>query len=410
MKEVILMMYEDKSWDFEVHYWDLWEWAADLLRDPCLFLHLTFDAQHLSKFDGENFVWFIDEPYTADAFWDLQLQLPEGAKPLTFILYADKTKLSTSGTAKAYPIVARLANLPTDICNGEGIGGGYVVSWLPVKYLNDLGRDVVSHIDKRFKEFPCWHNQKHPNQVMDIVFTDSSIPENILKMILYAAHDVVTEEDCMLGYLLLQCICLYIEVDMYASLEVHTSDTICEGRNVVQMFSGFLKQYIDKTVDIEDKGWNFLKLHMDVHLFDDIEVKGATWNYNMKPNKKMHGPLKDSYLLWTNFQNVAEQILHINHWQLITEDIHCHLLDFNEYLHLQTQDQFDAADDAVIPLAGFFHVKVGSKQPPLTFELVENIYHSDNAFSNLCIRLNDFLNDFLPAINIPLPQGKWIRL
>jgi hypothetical protein len=58
--------------------------------------------------------------------------LPEVAKPLTFILYADKTKLSTSGTAKAYPVIARLANLPTDIRNGEGIGGGYVVGWLPV--------------------------------------------------------------------------------------------------------------------------------------------------------------------------------------------------------------------------------------------------------------------------------------
>ncbi|KAG2353581.1 hypothetical protein BDR07DRAFT_1496020 [Suillus spraguei] len=214
------------------------------------------------------------------------------------------------------------------------------------KYLNDLGRDVVSHIDKRFKEFPCWHNQKHPNQVMDIAFTDSSIPENISKMILYAAHDVVTEEDCPLGYLFLRCICLYIEVDMYASLEVHTSDMICEGRNIVQMFSGFLKQYIDKTADIEDKGWNFPKLHMDAHLFDDIEAKGATRNYNTKPNEKMHGSLKDSYLLRTNFQNVAEQILRINHWQLVAEDIHRRLLDFDEYLCLQTQDQFDAADDA----------------------------------------------------------------
>jgi hypothetical protein len=60
-------------------------------------------------------------------------------------------------------------------------------------------------------------------------------------MILYAAQKVVTEDDCPLGYLLLRCICLYIEVDMYALLEVHTSDTICEGRNVVQMFSVFLK-------------------------------------------------------------------------------------------------------------------------------------------------------------------------
>jgi hypothetical protein len=29
----------------------------------------------------------------------------------------------------------------------------------------------------------------------------------------------------------------------------------------------------------------------------------------MKPNEKMHGSLKDSYLLWTNFWNVAEQVM-----------------------------------------------------------------------------------------------------
>jgi Plavaka transposase len=51
---------------------------------------------------------------------------------LCFILYADKTKLSSFGTAKAYPVVARCANLPTEIRNGNGIGGGRVVGWLPI--------------------------------------------------------------------------------------------------------------------------------------------------------------------------------------------------------------------------------------------------------------------------------------
>ncbi|KAG1819627.1 uncharacterized protein BJ212DRAFT_1267388, partial [Suillus subaureus] len=59
-------------------------------------------------------------------------QLPDGAKPLAFILYADKTKLSSFSTAKGYPVIVRLANLPTDIRNSQGMGGGYVVGWLPV--------------------------------------------------------------------------------------------------------------------------------------------------------------------------------------------------------------------------------------------------------------------------------------
>lgn len=58
--------------------------------------------------------------------------LPDGTKPLCLILYADKTKLSSFGTEMGYPILARCTNLPTDVCNGEGIGGGRVVGWLPM--------------------------------------------------------------------------------------------------------------------------------------------------------------------------------------------------------------------------------------------------------------------------------------
>ncbi len=61
-----------------------------------------------------------------------QSQLPRDAKPLGLVLYADKTKLSSFGTEKGYPIIARVANLPTYIRNGEGPGGGRVVGWLPI--------------------------------------------------------------------------------------------------------------------------------------------------------------------------------------------------------------------------------------------------------------------------------------
>jgi hypothetical protein len=61
-----------------------------------------------------------------------QSQLPKGSNPLCFILYADKTKLSSFGMTKGYPVVARCANLPTTIRNGNGFGGGRVVGWLPI--------------------------------------------------------------------------------------------------------------------------------------------------------------------------------------------------------------------------------------------------------------------------------------
>ncbi|KAI5990823.1 hypothetical protein F5J12DRAFT_727537 [Pisolithus orientalis] len=43
------------------------------------------------------------------------------------------------------------------------------------------------------------------------------------------------------------------------------------------------------------KNWNFPKNHTHMHVFDDIEAKGVTCNFNMKPNEKMHGPLKEAY-------------------------------------------------------------------------------------------------------------------
>ena len=58
--------------------------------------------------------------------------MPEDGSPLMYVLYADKTRLSSFGTQKGYPIIARIANLPSDIRNGEEYGGGQVVGFLPI--------------------------------------------------------------------------------------------------------------------------------------------------------------------------------------------------------------------------------------------------------------------------------------
>lgn len=56
------------------------------------------------------------------------------------------------------------------------------------------------------------------------------------------------------------------------------------------------------------KSWNFPKAHSYKHAFADIRNKGATRNYNTKPNEKLHGPLKESYHSRTNNRDVAEQV------------------------------------------------------------------------------------------------------
>lgn len=73
----------------------------------------------------------------------------------------------------------------------------------------------------------------------------------------------------------------------------------------------FLKlsqDYISHTKVGDKNPWNFPKMHSHMHLFDDIEAKGVTRNYNTKPNENLHGPLKTLYKLQTNFKNVGQQV------------------------------------------------------------------------------------------------------
>ena len=72
-----------------------------------------------------------------------------------------------------------------------------------------------------------------------------------------------------------------------------------------------LQEYIAeaaKTEHYTQKNWYFIKLHLLNHLFDDIELKGVTCNYNTKQNKKMHGPVKMAYRDHMNFKNIVSQV------------------------------------------------------------------------------------------------------
>ena len=67
-----------------------------------------------------------------------QSKLPDDGKPLCITLYADKTQLSSFGTAQGYPIMAQIHNLPHHIWNGKGLGATQVVGWLPIVCSNSL--------------------------------------------------------------------------------------------------------------------------------------------------------------------------------------------------------------------------------------------------------------------------------
>ncbi|KAF7296941.1 hypothetical protein MIND_00925900 [Mycena indigotica] len=126
--------YKGQPRTFEMHARPLWDWSLDLVQDPRLAPYFFWDAERRFRFDGTSWVPFYTEPWTGSAFWDAQsaLDFNPDYKILPFILYADKAKLSTFGTQKGYPIIARLANVTVGIRNGTGWGGGQIVGWLPI--------------------------------------------------------------------------------------------------------------------------------------------------------------------------------------------------------------------------------------------------------------------------------------
>ncbi|KAG1874972.1 hypothetical protein F4604DRAFT_2009023 [Suillus subluteus] len=560
-KEVISVPHRDQEHNFDVWYRPLWDWACDLLKDPRLGPHFVFDAQRLYKYDGQDFVRFFDEPWTANAFWDSQSSLPKDeGKPFAFIIYADKAKLSSFGRQKAYPVIARCANLPVGIRNGEGFGGGRLVGWLPIveeekQYSGTQSfvnfKNVVWHesfkcllkslaslsktgfcvkcwdaIERLFYplililsadyeeqcvmtlirgtkcKFPCpvclvpreelgnvltsyplrttmstqatlqearsFARQEDKEKLLmsrglrdvdnafsDVAHTDvhsavsfdrlhvnnegnfsdhlwtqfqeqvksigrrtqSKIDEyfdsmpHISKLIVFAAHDVIDRTSHALPYLLLRCIRQYVNVDMYAALEVHTSETIAEGRRAIQEFTRLLDQYSAK--DDSGKNWAYPKRHAHTHLFDDIEAKGATRNTNTKPNEKCHGPIRRIYLRRTNFKNIAEQVLRLDHRFLIAHSIRLDIEDYDDLIISQSDHlRLDSEDDNEQPnndSDNTFHVKLGAAQEEQTFAAVEQLHANDSAFNRFRIKLANFLSDSLPVHGIPLPGGKRLK-
>ncbi|KAG1870704.1 hypothetical protein DFJ58DRAFT_713928 [Suillus subalutaceus] len=124
-RHVVPVEYKKENIEYE-------DWALDLLDNPLLAPQFVWDAQRLYKHDGTDFERFFHEPWTGDRWWDLQTSLPHNGAPFAFILYADKTHLSSAGAVKAYPVIARCGNLPVEIRNVDGPGGGRLVGWLPI--------------------------------------------------------------------------------------------------------------------------------------------------------------------------------------------------------------------------------------------------------------------------------------
>ena len=104
----------------------------------------------------------------------------------------------------------------------------------------------------RIKCFPRWRGLRHfSNGAMAMTFSDGSTLEDLSKVFSWAAPYLETTDFCgqisilvlhnvfvegTTEYLLLKALWCFIEVDIYASLEVHTKDTIMSGREKLTHF------------------------------------------------------------------------------------------------------------------------------------------------------------------------------
>ncbi|KIM63297.1 hypothetical protein SCLCIDRAFT_24432 [Scleroderma citrinum Foug A] len=219
------------------------------------------------------------------------------------------------------------------------------------KILERMGRSKMAKVEENLCLMPHWHGLNHFKEALSVSYTDSQKFEDLSKVIVFACHDVLTREECKDGYILLHCLRAYIEFDLYTAFEVHTTHTLTAGREALSTLNTLIQ-------------------------------------------------------LRTNFKDVADQILRIDHYQLVAEHIHCKIEDHDTYYNSMTgvvdDEEHDTTED-------YFHVRLGSAQKPLTFQGVEQNNANDKAFEQFRIKLNLFLNSYFQTVRGSLPQGRPIQ-
>ncbi|KAK7001923.1 hypothetical protein R3P38DRAFT_2540149 [Favolaschia claudopus] len=259
-----------------------------------------------------------------------------------------------------------------------------------------LGRPSINKIDKQMSAMPRWRKLNHFDAVMNVTFNDGSKNEDIAKMMLFAAYNVLTDPE---GVLLLRCVRSFLELNMYVSLEVHTAETIAAGKVELAQFDELMKDYAETCEGTDhEKNWNFPKMHSHWHVFDDITNKGATRNFGTKISESMHGPVRQIYHRLTNFKNVTTQLVKHDHRRVVALFIREQLDSLDS---MDTEEQSDP--DEVLS-----NVDIGSKLKPITFQDLDDAMADDPAFNRFRIRFADYLSEFLQAYH-QLPGGKWIK-
>ncbi|PBK93072.1 hypothetical protein ARMGADRAFT_1030502 [Armillaria gallica] len=361
-KETLALEYQEEIQKYDVYFRPLWNWTLNLLSDKTLSPFFVWDAMKIFQLDENTNtkIRIFDEPWTGDLLWEIQSSLPPGGKPLAYILYADKTRLSSFGTEKGYLVVACIANLP-DVEDDSRHKGK--LSWINFKRVvwHEAFRRIIqsvaeySHTGYAFKlphsgdiiiiypfifilsadyeehcmmtlihgnksAHPCpkyiFHGQQKKCKIFIIVWKKrekmfyKKLVYDLLKMYSGALLKVIHIKQ-------FPGIGSKVAIDEFIA-NFPRWRNLMHFKNVTDFDFGDAKKFehMSKAYSqaIDNKGfeklttWKIPQVHTQQHLFDDIIAKGVTKNYNTKPNECMHGPLKKTYQTQTSFKDVAEQI------------------------------------------------------------------------------------------------------
>ncbi|KAF8547098.1 hypothetical protein OG21DRAFT_1527385 [Imleria badia] len=380
---VLPVHYKEQDLEFDLYMWPLWDWVLDLLADPLLAPHFIWDAQRLYKHNGTRYEQFIDEPWTADRWWKIQSVLPaDNGVPFAFILYADKTWLSSFGTVKAYPVITQCGNLPVELRNGKGVNGGRLIRWLPIVPEDSEEDGKLSYVTLKHV---VWHESFHKLLETIALLSNTGLNDHSLatdypcrttedtqaRLELYRQNRAVGEKTLKdqslrlvevklhlsgLGWAAMKMVDAYdgntfqdiAKQILYMTQNVLTrkadpvTRVICStSRGTLIVFKGGTHEeaLVDWYTTLEEgeaelldiyigmtwgsKNWNFPKAHSAKHAFHNIREKGASRNFSTYPNESEHGPIKCYYLHQTNGKDIANQIIKLDHNTYVSQMIWC---------------------------------------------------------------------------------------
>ena len=66
--------YKKQVHTYDVYSQEIWDYVLQQLQNPLLAPYMNYDAMHMYRYMGDQFIRFIKGPHTAQHMWDLQVQ------------------------------------------------------------------------------------------------------------------------------------------------------------------------------------------------------------------------------------------------------------------------------------------------------------------------------------------------